>query len=191
MVTKPTGRPRGRPAKAPTPKKARGRPSIPFLSHPDRYLVAMMDAHAMINDTSKRKAATFIAAMQVGNEVGVPPEFAVNCPPGFVPIGWGPRVSNAATLVNTKPGAVAGSIDGRAATLREVARESRSDPDAVRWRINMASVFFVVHSPLALRPYAKDCVLMLAAQIGETAVAINHILPMIDHVRAESVKAPE
>jgi len=42
-MTKPTGRPRGRPRKdrtAPRPNGARGRPRLPLLEDPDRYAVA-------------------------------------------------------------------------------------------------------------------------------------------------------
>jgi hypothetical protein len=60
-----------------------------------------------------------------------------------------------------------------------------SDPSAVLWRVNMSAMFTCVFTPIVFTPFAKDCVLMLAAQIGETEMATNHILPMIDRVRAE------
>ena len=51
MVSKPTGRPRGRPRKAqPTAllMRKRGRPHIPLADHPDRYLLAILSAHIRI-----------------------------------------------------------------------------------------------------------------------------------------------
>ena len=186
MVTKPTGRPRGRPKKqtAPEVKGERGRPPIPFLRDIDRYLVAMVEAHAIVNNTSERKAAEAIAAFQVGHEVDIPPEIAANCPPGMVAVGWGPAtpIRKDGSIINTKPGGNnAATIKGRAATLREKLRNSRQSDDSNHWRTNMAAAFAIAfRTPVKNVREAKDFVLALTVEIGETATAINHILPMID-----------
>lgn len=185
MVTKRTGRPMGRPKKPRenAPKKDRGRPSVPFRQDPDRYLIAMVEAHAIVNRTSERQAAEAIAALQIGNEVQIPSEIMNGCPPGYIAVGWGPAHAPKAddSFINTKPGSSAATITGRAATLRQKLRESRKDIDNNHWRTNMAVAFALAMSPIKKAQEVKDIVMVLTAAIGETEAALNTILPMIDY----------
>lgn len=68
MVTKPTGRPRGRPrkAKAPMLKKKRGRPEKPFAARLDKYTFAFLQYHidcAIKLGFSERNAAELLAKL--------------------------------------------------------------------------------------------------------------------------------
>jgi GAF domain-containing protein len=71
MVTKPTGKPVGRPRKPRPPRRAcAGRPTLPFRNDPDRYAVALLDAMLALEMGSERACAMGIAALQVGIEAG-------------------------------------------------------------------------------------------------------------------------
>ena len=62
MVTKPTGRPVGRPRKPRLPRCARpGRPPQRFLDDPDRYVVALLDAMLALEMGSERACAVAVA----------------------------------------------------------------------------------------------------------------------------------
>jgi hypothetical protein len=87
MVTKPTGKPRGRPPKPKAEKKPRGRPAWDFRTDPDRYAVAFFELLAGLGH-SERLAALSLAAFMIGNPVAVPHEIIDACPDGAVAIGW-------------------------------------------------------------------------------------------------------
>jgi hypothetical protein len=83
MVTKPTGRPRGRPKKPdqPKPKKVRGRPPQPLAANPDRYALAYFEAHflgaALHRDrVSELQVAEQLAAQVYGETVQTPENLA-------------------------------------------------------------------------------------------------------------------
>jgi hypothetical protein len=117
----------------------------------------------------------------------VPLEIGKQTPPGFVAMGWGPslRPRTDAAYVNTKPApAVAATIEGRAATLRQKAARWRNDPLASEWLSKMAGALMLTMLPVKDATQAKDIVCVLAAGAGETEFAIKTIFPMIDMAAA-------
>ena len=101
MVTKPTGKPVGRPRKPRPPRRARaGRPTLPFRKDPDCYAVALLDAMLALEMGSERACAMGIAALQVGTETG------------------SRRILNGRVVTNwhrkhTRPGSMAATLRGR------------------------------------------------------------------------------
>jgi len=183
-VTKPTGRPRGRPRKwvPAVARLQRGRPSVPLTSDPDRYLIALMDAHATVNGTSERAAAEFVSAMTVGNELELS-EQERRPIEGYVQLKWGPTTAlrNDGAILNTKRGSSAATIKGRAATLREKSRKW-SDPDSIKWRCLMTLAVACGLKKVGTRSAKEAKTLAHAAAnlAGEGLFATSTLLPMID-----------
>ncbi len=144
MVSKPTGRPRGRPKKEPAasaPKRARGRPDVALADDPDRYLVALLEAHRLVyaEAVKDRPAASILAGFQVGNEL-----VSAETGGGMGVVVWGPQDTDRADglLKNTKAeSGTALSIEGRAKTLREKAAKWRKAPERQIWLHCMATAF--------------------------------------------------
>jgi hypothetical protein len=135
MVTKRTGRDRGRPNEA-----------VPFLQNPKRLYVAWlrMNMEFMPPPPSIRAASKSIAAKMFGNRVGFESltpesrEIVGNCPSGMITGAFGPVGDKAdGTYHNTKRGADAATIEGAAEYIRKLdrqaAREAKTDPDVARW----------------------------------------------------------
>jgi hypothetical protein len=88
MVSKRTGRDRGRPKKD---------GAVPFLQNPKRNYVMLLRMTLMVMPQSSiRGAAKLIAAIAVGNRVGLESlpsegrEIVANCPPEMITLAWGP-----------------------------------------------------------------------------------------------------
>ena len=167
MVTKPTGKPVGRPRKPRPPRRVRaGRPTLPFRNDPDRYAVALLDAMLALEMGTGRACAIGIAAWQVGIE------------------GDAPRVSDDGRIVKnwererTKRGSLAGTLEGRALTLRSKQRRCRS-ADESQWRKAIASAFM-----LALRApdrgASKRTILERADGVGEREFARRVMVQMLE-----------
>jgi hypothetical protein len=207
MVTKPTGRPRGRPRKPrPPPREGPGRPPTPLNKDPLRYHLALMDAlleldrigRSTLSVAPTRKVASLrtcswiVAAWDIGLEVQGPffGRRAVrdvtlfgrpDDPKSFV--GFSRRTKAA-------PGA-AWTIRGRAETLRKKHREA-SAPEETNWRGNVAACFVIallLPSPMDAKKAedAKSLVLKYAERANESAFAIKVIFPMI----AAKITSPE
>jgi hypothetical protein len=165
MVTKPTGKPVGRPRKPRPPRRAcAGRPTLPFRNDPDRYAVALLDAMLALEMGSERACAMGIAALQVGIEAG------------------SRRILNERVVTNwhrkhTGPGSLAATLRGRESTLRAKQRRIRSAEERT-WRTTMASTFMLVLG--ARDPEAvKAAVLARAQSVGEGKFAKHLMLPML------------
>jgi hypothetical protein len=130
MVSKPTGRPRGRPRKErPPPPTRQEKFACKFLEDPDRFGVAMLDAMLALEMGTERDCALAIAAVLVGVE-----RDASRISGDMVSTNWEKGL--------TKPGATAGTLEGRASTLRVKQGRFRSAAE-VMWRKHMASVFML------------------------------------------------
>lgn len=164
MVSRPTGRPRGRPKKASEiaserrEKRQAGRPTLPFKEDPDRFLVALIDATMILNGWSERRASIEIAALQVGRPLTESeidqlwPGARLAAPDGWMLAAYGPPIdsfggANGRLPSNTRGGSRAGTIEGRAATLRQKAREWESDISAKRWRVAMSTAIGAAIKP--------------------------------------------
>lgn len=138
MVSKRTGRDRGRPKKD---------GAVPILQNPKRnYVPLLRMTVGVMRQPSIRAAAKIIAAKAVGNQVGyesLPPEgreIVAKCPPGMITSAYGPGPSankSAGKYQNTMRGAKAATIEGAAEYIRQLdrqaVREARTDPDVARW----------------------------------------------------------
>lgn len=192
MVTKRTGAPRGRPRKHPLPaiKHDRpGRPSVPFLEDPDKYLVALMEAHVMVLGMTDRDAAKITAAIEVGNEIRAPADVVARCPEGMIVFAVGPsgKDRSGGNYINTRAGSRASSVDGRAATIRGKSRDARNSADvaAKKWLASMTFICGLLvqssRAPFPPRAHAKiaEKVLAEAFEVGERETVANIILPAI------------
>ncbi len=204
MVSKPTGRPRGRPKKAHEvaaerrEKRRIGRPTVHFREDPDRFLVALIDALMLANGWSERRASVEVAKLQVGRPLTKSeidqlwPGARLAAPDGWVLTAYGPPISsfggaNGRLSSNTRVGSRSGTIEGRAATLRQKAREWESDIEAKRWRIAMGAAARVAIAPIPemasangfahARVFINDCV--VAA--GESRSTADHLIAMAAH----------
>jgi hypothetical protein len=171
VVSKPTGRPVGRPRKPRPPPGPVGRPPRPFQSDPDRYAVALLDAMLALEIGSERACAIAVAAWQVGIPLEEQPDR----------ITW----ANAPTL----GGSMAATLAGRADTLRGKQRRHCCEDDAA-WRRAMANIFM-----LALRARdrarAKQAILQRADMVDEGEFARTVIWPMVDHKFGAESAPPE
>jgi hypothetical protein len=133
VVSKKTGRQVGRPRKVPVPAPSREQKlARKFLTDPDRHAVALLDAILALEMGSKRDCATAIAAQLIG-VAGEPPQISIGRP-GFICTSWERN--------RTRRGATAGTLEGRASTLRFKQNRFRSAAEMV-WRKNMASAFML------------------------------------------------
>lgn len=132
MVSKPTGRPVGRPRKPKRPRRPQaGRPPQTFRNDPDRYAVALLDAMLALELGSERACALGIAVWQVGIEA-TPRQIVSD---RHVLTSW--------LRKPTRTGALAATLEGRALTLRSKQRRRCSGEDGA-WRTAMASSFMLV-----------------------------------------------
>lgn len=166
VVSKPTGRPVGRPRKSRPPRRPRaGRPQQNFRDDPDRYAVALLDAMLALEVGPERACAMGIAAWQVGIE-GDPQRVSSD---GRVVTNW--------ERWRTRMGALAATLRGKEATLRAKQRRIRSAEERT-WRAAMASAFMLVLG--ARDPEAvKATVLARAQSVGEGEFARWFMLPML------------
>ena len=196
MVTKPTGRPRGRPRKQieKTLIRSRGRPRKGFLDDPDRYIIALMDACELALKKTKREAALIAVAESVGNMVlasdydGLVAPVVAKALPGEITIAWAER-SRAARddgAIDTREGSRWSNVESRATVIRTKARKWDDDGDASKWRSHMSAAFAVAlghpFGPISFDNIraAKHSARWEANEVGEQQIAEKVIVPMID-----------
>ena len=153
MVSKPTGRPVGRPRKPKRPRRPQaGRPPQTFRNDPDRYAVALLDAMLALELGSERACALGIAVWQVGIEA-TPRQIVSD---RHVLTSW--------LRKPTRTGALAATLEGRALTLRSKQRRRCSGEDGA-WRTAMASSFMLVLGACNLES-VKSTILARAESVG-------------------------
>jgi hypothetical protein len=179
MVSKPTGRARGRPRKPAKPKLQRGvgRPKFDFRRNRYRHAVALLDAMLALDMPVARRGKRLVASERACAKavavwlVGVEGD-AERLPPDHrhVVTNWDPN--------QTLRGATAATLDGCAASLREIRRRYCSLGEAA-WRRCMASAFMIVLGARD-REHCKAAVLERCQRIGEDEFARTVLWPMID-----------
>ena len=166
MVSKPTGKPVGRPRKPrPPPPSHEQKLAQKFLRDGDRYAVALLDAMLALEMGSERACAMGIAAWQVGIEADTPRARA----DGRVVTSW--------ERYRTQMGSLAATLRGKESTLRVKQRRARSAEEGA-WRTAMASAFMLVlgaRDPEA----AKSAIIARAEFVGEGEFARHFMLPML------------
>ena len=174
MITPSTGRPRGRPRKPRPPRHPRvGRPRLDFCNDPDRYAIALLDAMLALEMAgSERACALAVATWVVGLEAQ-PPQ---GSPPGLTT--WVRRRKASRPRLDTRAGTTAGTLDGKAATLRIKQRRCRSVTEA-GWRKAMASAFMLVFGARD-QEVVKPIILQRAAAVGEGGFAKRVVWSMVD-----------
>jgi hypothetical protein len=170
VVSKPTGRPRGRPRKPRPPRRPRvGPPRLDFYNDPDRYAVALLDAMLALEMGPERWCSEGVAGWMCGIEFFGPFKLKkLKKYPGHIAASW-PRNRRRDN---------AGTLDGKAATLRIKQRRCRSIAEAV-WRKTMASAFMLVLGGRD-REAVKPVILQRAAAVGEGEFAKRVMWPMVD-----------
>jgi len=181
----------GRP-KLPTIKERRarlGRPSVPFLQDPDRFTIALIEAHAIgygksYGGLSARTAARLLASIKVGKEIAPPPEVIANCPEGSVPIVWERTThffkDGDVRINSTRPGSGASSIENAADYFRQKTREAWKNPVAYKWLVYMVPALgILIRNPSA---QGVELAKALIAMAGENEVNIDLIMKDIGGV---------
>ena len=167
MVSKPTGRPIGRPRKQRSPPPSREQKlAQKFLRDGDRYAVALLDAKLALEMESERACAVSVAVWQVGIEVD-PPRVSDD---GRIVTNWGRE--------RTQKGAQAATLEGRAVTLRAKQRRTRSAAECI-WRTAMASAFMLVLGARCNSEAARSAIVARAESVGEGEFARWFMLPML------------
>jgi len=167
VVSKPTGRPIGRPRKSrPLPPPREQKLAQKFLRDADCHAVAFLDAKLALEMGSKRACAMGIAAWQVGIE-GDPPRVSDD---GRVITNW--------ELERTIRGAKAGTREGRASTLRVKQGRIRSAEEG-RWRTAMASAFVLVLCARRDSEAVRSAIIERAESVNEGDFARRVMLPML------------
>jgi hypothetical protein len=167
VVSKPTGRPVGRPRKPRSPLPSREQKlAQKFLRDGDRYADALLDAKLALEMGSERACAMGIAATEVGVE-GNPQRVSGD---GRVITNW--------ELGRTIRGAKAGTLEGRASTLRVKQGRVHSAEEG-RWRTAMASAFMLVLGARRDSEAVRSAIVARAESVGEGEFARWFMLPML------------
>ena len=161
MVTKPTGRPRGRPKKEKPEKQRRevGRPAVPIWFDEDRYRIALHLVLTTLQKADNAPAARLVVALTECLEI----EPNNDC--GFV------RFEQV-----RRPGAAA-TVAGRSSTIRGKARRNRTELEAY-WLHHMTSAMALAFG--AKNVLAKYKIIQHADAIGEKQFAIEFLIPIAD-----------
>jgi hypothetical protein len=136
-----------------------------FQEDSDRYAVALLDAMLALEMGSERGCAVAVATWLVGVEF-----YGPHRPSAFAVTGW--------AINRTEARASAGTLEGKAATLRIKQRRCRS-PAEGHWRKVMAEAFMLTIGARD-QAAAKAAVLQRAGTIGEAEFALTVLWPMID-----------
>jgi hypothetical protein len=166
MVTKRTGRPRGRPRQPPKPKRDIGRPRLRLSEDPDRYAVACIDAMLALKLGRERACVLALSTWNVA-VAGDEPKLSTD---GRLVLNW--------EKYQTLPGAAAGTVEGRAATLREKRRRYRSSVD-IAWR-TAVGVAFRAAFEIPNQEMAKQVAVAAATLAGEADYARRVLSSLID-----------
>ena len=167
VVSKRTGKPVGRPRKPRLPPPSREQKlARKFLKDPDGYAGALLDAMLALRMGSERACAMGIAAMVVGVE-GNPQRVSGD---GRVITNW--------ELGRTIRGSKAGTLEGRASTLRVKQGRIRSAEES-RWRTTMASAFMLVLCARCDSEAVRSTIVARAESVGEDDFARRVMLPML------------
>jgi hypothetical protein len=133
VVSRKTGRPVGRPRKVRPPPLTRAQKlERKFLTDPDRFAIALLDAMLALEMGSERACSLAIATMQVGVEAK-PAQICADRPWLLMTNWW---------RKPTRKGSRSGTLEGRSMTLRFKRRRIRSAAETV-WRKNMASAIML------------------------------------------------
>jgi hypothetical protein len=167
------------------PKKLRGNP-ISFYEDPDRYHIALYmylcgefqndksDSTFIAVKNTKRESALAVAAWTVGKNVAPTDEAIAACPDGHFVRSW------PLDGLNTKVGIKAGTIQGRADTIRKKERKYSRDIDALRWLLFMSKAFGHALSPDRNTEKRKNQVLLHAEAVNELDYALREMIPMCE-----------
>jgi hypothetical protein len=140
---------------------------LPLCSDPDRYAIALLDAMLALQLGTEHACAVGIAAQLVGVEGNTE---RLSADGRYIITNW--------ERYRTRAGAIAGTLEGRVATLREKRRRYQSTAD-VHWRTVMGAAFQAVLADLPSIK-AKEIALLAAGMVEETEFARNTLFPMID-----------
>lgn len=185
MVSRPTGRPHGRPKKERPPKAPVGRPKIPLTADHDRYSIALLGALTKHLGLDARPAARLAAAFIYG--IKVEPghndwKFAqlselAKMTPGAIAIQFGRDKSHLASTT---------TLEGRADTLREKLRRPQSGSAAEWLRLMTDATALTLTAERAARHHI---VAHLAKLAGEGAFYDAVLRPAIDAKLTAEAKA--
>lgn len=167
VVSKRTGKPVGRPRKPRSPPLSREQKlAQKFLRDDDRYATALLDAQLALEMGSERACAMAITTMEVGVE-GNPQRVSGE---GRIITNW--------ELARTIRGAKAGTLEGRASTLRVKQGRVRSVKEG-RWRKAMAFAFMLVLGARRDSEALRSAIVARAESVGEVEFARWFMLPML------------
>jgi hypothetical protein len=159
IVSKSTGRPRGRPRKAiPKVEEKRnpGRPKLDPMADPDRYWVALIRAMTGLGIASERSCAEVVAALVGAKEIS-----SEATPDG--------RIAVLYESVNF-------TFAGRYTTYKhKLDRKFKTDEEA-NWHLAMTHAFNLVLR--AKHPLDLHTIINLASAVGEFAFAKQFLIPM-------------
>lgn len=185
MVSKPTGRPRGRPRKVTEegPLRPVGRPTVELQDEPDRYFIALFFALTGPLEMQQRPAARLIAAFTRGENVNEPDEDFLR----FLQKHRdrvGGQIMQLARL--EEPGASTATLEGRADTIRKKARGRWNDNEKIygwserdaMWLHFMSLAFVIAFN--AKPEIAKHLAGCAASIVGEAEFASKVLFAMID-----------
>jgi hypothetical protein len=220
MVTKPTGRPRGRPRKPPKPKRPRRRKTL--LPDPDRYILASAIAIQVALKKTEKEAvrmAVFESVTQrfdpasfwdqrstdMENErrmkkaVRFMVEEQKKAAPGYFTVmsQW-PRenYTEDGGPIDTRPHCHWQNVESRVRTITKKLSKYSRDKEARKWLVKMSAAFAV---PLGRKfnpiwtgniAAAKHFALWKAREVCEQETAEHCILPMIDRAAGIWTEAP-
>jgi hypothetical protein len=167
MVTRRTGRPRGRPRKPARPQRNVGRPRLRLIDDTDKHAVACLDALVALEFGTEHACAMGVIALFVGIKGEAD---TLSADGRHVVTNW--------ERYRTRHGSNAGTLEGRAGTLRGKRRKYQSKAD-LHWRAAMSAAFRAVFT-LADRQQSKCVALAAAMIVDEAEFARAKLWPMID-----------
>ena len=151
--------------------KPRGRPRIDFLQDPDRFAIALAFAIKTLG-SSENDACRAVAALAFGKRVSAC-DVGPRRKPGRGAIPAGSLVTYGLAFRN---GGAAGTLAGRATTLRQKGARVWQSPEAAAWLMGMQ---FAFSSALQAASSAERCatrILELGRSVAEGKLAEAHLL---------------
>jgi hypothetical protein len=154
--------------------KPRGRPQLDFLQDPDRFAIALAFAFRTLGN-SENAAFLAVAALTFGSKVSAQ-EVAPRRKPGRGAIPGGLQVTYERPVYS---GAATTTLAGRATSLRQKARRVGSDPKGMAWLLQMQSAFTLALQAASSAEQCATRILELGQQVVEGKLAQDALLNVL------------
>jgi hypothetical protein len=154
--------------------KPRGRPQMDFLQDPDRFAIALALAHKTLG-SSENTAFRAVAILAFGSKISVQ-EVPPRRKRGLGAVPGGPMVTYERAA---RKGGAAGDLLGRATSLRQKGARMGRDPKAMAWLLHMQAAFALALRAASSTEQCSARILQLGQLILEGKLAESRLLNVL------------